>query len=78
MQTRGNLQARTNLVECHVRPNAISGSEQHEVLVVGLGAPLVVESRLPELRLAPQIVHAENDRADANHRYERGRVLSGS
>ena len=55
-----------NLVEGDVRPDAVSRTEQHEVVAVALAAD-VVECGFPELGLELQIVHAQNDRTDANH-----------
>src|SRR5688572_16507341 len=42
--------------------------EQHEVVAFTAVPAHVAECRLPEFRLALQIVHAQNDRADSNHR----------
>src|SRR5262245_64995994 len=67
MQARGYLQLRANLVEREVRPDAVPRLEEGEVLARGVAAD-VVESCLPERRLPLEIVDAQHDRADAEHR----------
>src|SRR3989442_14839280 len=66
VDARRDLQRRANQVEGEVRPDAVSRTQQHEVVALALPTD-VVERSLPELGLALQIVHANNDRANANH-----------
>jgi len=66
VDARRHLHSRANTVEGDVRPDAVLRTQQHEIVVVAVPR-LIVERRSPELRLALQVVHPENDRADANH-----------
>jgi hypothetical protein len=61
-----HLHCRGNLVKRQTRPDTIPWSKQDEVVVHV--SSLIVESRLPELGLALEIVDAQNNRADAEHR----------
>jgi hypothetical protein len=63
-----DLQSRANLIEREVRTRAVGGREKDEVVAVAVVATDKAESRLPELRLTLQIIDAQNDRADAEHR----------
>jgi hypothetical protein len=67
VDARWYLQRRTNLVEREMRPGPVGRAEQHEVVAFTVVSAHVAECRLPELRLALQIVHAQDDRADPNH-----------
>lgn len=63
-----DLQGRANLIEREVRTRAVGGSEKDEVGALAVVATDIAERCLPELRLTLQIIDAQNDRADAEHR----------
>ena len=65
VDARRDLELRADLVERQVRAVAVPRAQQDEVLA--LDASLVAECGLPELGLALEIVHAHDDRADAEH-----------
>ena len=68
VKTRRDLQGRANLVERQVRPDPVGRAEQNEVVARSVVSTNVAERRLPELSLTANIVDAEDDRADTEHR----------
>jgi hypothetical protein len=74
VKARRDLQGRANLVEREVRADAFRWAEQNEVVALSVVSANVAERCLPELGLTPQIVDAQNDRADTQHRCP---ILSG-
>ena len=67
MEARRDLQGRPNLVERQVRADPVERTEENEVVALSVVSADVAEGGLPEVGLTPQIVDAQNDRADAEH-----------
>ena len=65
VEARRDLQGRANLVEREVRADPVGRAEENEVVALSVVSADVAERCLPELGLTPQIVDAQNDRADA-------------
>src|SRR4029450_1270522 len=66
VDARGHLHRGANPVQGEVRPDAVSRTEEHEVIAVARPVD-VVECCFPELGLALQVVQAQDDRTDAKH-----------
>jgi len=67
VKARRDLQRRAHLIEREMRAVPVSRAEESEVVALSVVAANVAEGRLPELRLTPQIVDPQNDRADTQH-----------
>lgn len=68
VEARRDLQSRANLVEREVRADPVRRTEENEIVALSVVSADIAQRGLPELGLKAQIIDAQNDRADTEHR----------